>query len=111
MPSRVYQNKQANRHIKKFIIQEQYGVIDLAKNNSPTGRIPDGLIKKLVDNARKVAPWLNYDKVMDHYCTQVEKRAINVGVDTLVVSGDENEATQNVGGIIRFRFRLSHQLK
>ena len=111
MPSRFCQNKQANRHIKKIILQGQYGVIDLAEKNSLTGQIPDWLIKKLVDNARGVAPWLTYDKAVDHYHTQVKKRAINVEVDALVVSGDEDEAKQNVGGILRFGFRLSHRLK
>ena len=37
----------ANRRIKSLVLHEQYEAIILAKQNNPTGRIPNGLIKQL----------------------------------------------------------------
>lgn len=86
-------------------------MIDLAKQNSLTSRIPNGLIKHLVVSAKAVAPWLTYDKVVGYYQTQVEKRSIDVGVDAPVVRADKDEAATNVGAIIQIMNPLEPPIK
>ena len=59
--------KQTNRSIKKLILDEQFDLIEKAKQDSSSGRIPNGLIAQLIINAAHIAPWLTYDMVMNYY--------------------------------------------
>ena len=68
--------KQTNRTIKRHILNEQFDLIEKAKRDNATGRIPNGFINSLIENAQPIAPWLTYHIIMGYYRKRMKENKV-----------------------------------
>ena len=88
MATQDNQNKKFHRYIKMMVLEEQFDAIKKAKSSNPTGRIPNGLIHKLIENTKSVAPWLTYNGIMGYYRKRAKQVAINTENEDMEMADD-----------------------
>ena len=65
--------------MQKSIMTEFDEKLILAKKNNGNKRIPHMFVKKMIEDAKNVCPWLTYDKMMNFHRAQVKHDTINLG--------------------------------